>query len=305
MKNAGGNALPRQKLGRAQSRFVFCCLAPVMVLFVVFLLAPIAISVVLSFFNYSPLSDKAVFVGLKYYSYMLTDPNFIKTIVNTLVFVASAVAINLVLSTSIALMIYSLTSTRLREMFRAFYFLPVIAPLVGASLVFKNMFDPQYGLVSMVMERLGSEFSIYWLSDARYALIAVIIVTLWHDLGYNIVILTTGLYSIPKTYFESGKIDGANRWQLFWNITLPLLSRTMAFVSVMTIISYFQVFTQVQIMTRGGPSYATQLIAVSIYQNAFEFERMGYASAMAVVLLVLILCVSLIQMKLNQSDWEY
>ena len=304
-KSIAGKALPPKRLGRAQSRFVICCLTPVMILFVIFLLIPIAISVVLSFFNYSPLSDKAAFVGLKYYSYMATDPNFIKTIWNTLIFVASAVSINLVISTTVALMIYSLSSKKMREAFRAFFFLPVIAPLVGASLVWKNMYDPQYGIVSMIMESLGSDLTIYWLSDARFAMIAVIIVTLWHDLGYNIVILTTGLYSIPKDYFEAGRIDGANRWNLFWRITLPLLSRTMAFVSMMTMISYFQVFTQVEIMTRGGPSYATQLIAVSIYQNAFQFERMGYASAMAVVLLVMILLVSLVQMRLNRSDWEY
>ncbi len=288
-----------------ENRFVFICLAPVMVLFLTFNLIPIFISVVLSLFNYSPLSSKSPFIGLENYVNLFKDYIFIKTISNTVVFVIIAVGINLVISTFVALSINSVVHNRLRDLFRAFVFLPTVTPVVGGALIWTTIFEPNYGFIRMILANIGYNTPVYWLTDAKLVLPSVIIMTLWQDLGYNIVIVTAGLYAIPKIFYEAAYLDGASKIVVFFKITLPLLMRTVLFVSVMTIISYFQVFTQVQIMTQGGPNYASQVIALSIYQNAFAYEKMGYASAIAVLLLMIIMIISALQLKFFKQDWEY
>ena len=135
--------------------------------------------------------------------------------------------------------------------------------------------------------------------------VSIVLVTLWCDLGYNLVILMSGLDNIPNMFLEAAEIDGANSIQKFFKITLPLMSRNMLFVVIMTCISYFQVFAQVQIMTQGGPENHTNVIGLNIYNYAFRYSQMGYASAMAVVLLGIILIVSLVQLKVGKQDWEY
>ena len=183
--------------------------------------------------------------------------------------------------------------------------MPAVVPIVALSYVWIIMFEPNSGIINQSLGAIGAKVPIYWLTDAKLALPSVIVTTLWSDLGYNIVLIMAGLASIPKMFYEAAHIDGANELQVFFKITLPLMARTMLFVSMMTCISYFQVFAQVQIMTGGGPDNASQVLAYAIYQNAFQFMRMGYASAMAVVMLVMILIVSVLQLVSVKIDWEY
>lgn len=289
----------------AKNKFVFFSLVPVFILFFVFLILPIFLSVILSLYNYNPLSLNPPFVGLKNYINLFKDPVFIKSFYNTLYFVSVSVVINIILATLIALSINTILNKKSKSIFRTIFFLPTTANIAAVAIVWNYLLDPNYGAINSLLSALGVDSRLYWLGDAKLALLAIIIINLWQDIGYNIVIILAGIESIPRMFYESALIDGANKIQTFIKITLPLLVRTMLFVSVMTIISYFQVFTQVMVLTRGGPNHASELMAVNIYLNAFTYSKLGYASACSVILLSVMLVISLVQMKFVKVDWEY
>jgi multiple sugar transport system permease protein/raffinose/stachyose/melibiose transport system permease protein len=275
-----------------------------LILLFVFSIIPIAASIIISFSNSSGVGSSS-FIGLANYKELFTDIIFKKALGNTLFFVVVAVIINLIVSTTLAVAITSVVNKKLKNTLRGLFFMPAVVPVVALSYVWIMIFEPSSGVFNQILSVFGVPTPIYWLNDARLALPSVIFVTLWCDLGYNLVLIMAGLDAIPKMFYEAAHIDGANEMQVFFKITLPLLVRTMLFVSIMTCISYFQVFAQVQIMTGGRPDNASQVLAFAIYQNAFQYMRLGYASAMAVVLLVLILIVSVFQLVSVKIDWEY
>jgi ABC-type sugar transport system permease subunit len=166
------------------------------------------------------------------------------------------------------------------------------------------MFNYDSGIVNMALEMFGIP-PVNWLTNPATALIAIIIMTLWADIGYNIVLFMAGLDSIPESIYEAAELDGASPWHMFWRITLPMLRPTMLFVFIMTSISYFQMFPQFQIMTGGGPFYETYVLALNIYDQAFRYMNMSYASAMAFVMLIIIFVLTAIQMRIGRSNWEY
>lgn len=295
----------RKRKFDSKNKFVFFSLIPVWVLFLVFMIIPIIMSIVLSFYNYNPLSIHPPFIGLRNYINLFKDPVFIKSFGNTLFFVTISVAVNLVLATFIALLISSVRNKINKDIFRTIYFLPTTANIAAVAIVWGYLLDANYGAVAAILSKLGINSHLYWTGDPKLVLYTVIALNLWQDIGYNIVIVQAGIESIPKMFYESALIDGANKLIIFFKITLPLLVRTMLFVSVMTIISYFQVFTQVMVLTRGGPNHSSELMAVNIYLNAFSNSRLGYASAAAVILLILMLIISLLQLKFVKVDWEY
>lgn len=265
---------------------------------------PIIFSIVMSFYNYNGFPG-APFVGLANYKMLFQDPEFLGALKNTVVFVLVAVVLNICISTFLAVLIKSLRKKGARSFFRGWMFLPAVVPIVAVCYVWLIMFDPANGVLNQALMALGMDHPINWLNDPRTALFSIVLVTLWCDLGYNLVILMSGLDNIPNMFLEAAEIDGANSIQKFFKITLPLMSRNMLFVVIMTCISYFQVFAQVQIMTQGGPENHTNVIGLNIYNYAFRYSQMGYASAMAVVLLGIILIVSLVQLKVGKQDWEY
>ena len=291
-------------LKRLQRRFIVCGLTPIMLLFFIFSVVPIIFSIVMSFYNYNGFPG-APFVGLANYKMLFQDPEFLGALKNTVVFVLVAVVLNICISTFLAVLIKSLRKKGARSFFRGWMFLPAVVPIVAVCYVWLIMFDPANGVLNQALMALGMDHPINWLNDPRTALFSIVLVTLWCDLGYNLVILMSGLDNIPNMFLEAAEIDGANSIQKFFKITLPLMSRNMLFVVIMTCISYFQVFAQVQIMTQGGPENHTNVIGLNIYNYAFRYSQMGYASAMAVVLLGIILIVSLVQLKVGKQDWEY
>jgi multiple sugar transport system permease protein len=288
-----------------KERFVFFSLLPVFLLLGVFVALPIVSSLVISFFNYNPLSRHPPFTGLENYVNLFRDPIFLKSLVNSFLFVGVSVAINLALATLIALAIDLVYRRGLKNIFRTVYFLPTTANIAAVAIVWGYMLDPRYGIVAGILSTFGMDVQLNWLGDQRLVMASIIGLNLWQDLGYNIIIVLAGLESIPRMFYESALIDGANRALVFFRITLPLLARTTLFVSVVTIISYFQVFTPVMVLTRGGPNHASELIGVSIYLNAFQFSRLGYASTMAVVMMAIMMVLSLLQMRLFRAGWEY
>jgi multiple sugar transport system permease protein len=290
---------------RDRERFIFFSLLPVFLLLAVFVVLPIVFSLVISFFNYNPLSRHPPFTGLENYRNLFRDPVFLKSLVNTFLFVGVSVGINLVLATSIALSIDHVSRQGMRNFFRTVYFLPTAANIAAVAIVWSYMLDPRFGIVAGILTTFGVNIQLNWLGDQHLVMASIIALNLWQDIGYNIIIVLAGLESIPRMFYESAFLDGASRMRLFFRITLPLLARTTLFVSVMTIISYFQVFTPVMVLTRGGPNHASELIGVSIYLNAFQFSKLGYASTMAVTMMVLMMVLSLLQMRVFRTSWEY
>jgi multiple sugar transport system permease protein/raffinose/stachyose/melibiose transport system permease protein len=290
---------------RDRERFIFFSLLPVFLLLAVFVVLPIVFSLVISFFNYNPLSRHPPFTGLENYRNLFQDPVFLRSLANTFFFVGVSVAINLVLATLIALSIDLVSRLGIRNLFRTVFFLPTAANIAAVAIVWSYMLDPRFGIVAAVLSPFGVNVQFNWLGDQNLVMASIITLNLWQDIGYNIIIVLAGLESIPRMFYESALLDGADRVRVFFRITLPLLARTMLFVSVMTIISYFQVFTPVMVLTRGGPNHASELIGVSIYLNAFQFSKLGYASTMAVTMMVLMMVLSLLQMRIFRANWEY
>ncbi|RED84211.1 MULTISPECIES: carbohydrate ABC transporter permease [Cohnella] len=288
----------------SERRFIFLSLTPIVLLFLVFSVIPIGIGTVLMLFDYSPLSSSVPFAGLKHIRELLSDEMFYKSLRVTFTFVAVAIPANIAFTLLIAIGINKIRGRFWKNSFRTMFFLPAIAPLAGSAVIWTTMFNADSGVVNMALGMLGLP-SVDWLTDPSTALLSIIIMTLWADVGYNIVLFMAGLDSIPESLYEAAELDGASPWHVFWSITLPMLSRTMLFVFIMTSISYFQMFPQFQIMTKGGPLYETYVLALNIYDQAFTYMNMSYASAMAFVMLIIILVLTLIQMRIGRSQWEH
>ncbi|BBI31418.1 carbohydrate ABC transporter permease [Cohnella abietis] len=288
----------------SERRFIALSLTPIVILFLVFSVIPIAIGTVLMFFDYSPLSNSIPFAGFKHIQELFSDKMFFKSLGVTFTFVIVAIPANIVVTLLIAMGINKIHDGFWKNSFRTLFFLPAIAPLAGSAVIWTTMFNADSGVVNMAFKLLGLP-SVNWLTDPSTALLSVIIMTLWADIGYNIVLFMAGLDSIPESLYEAAELDGASKWHVFWSISLPMLSRTMLFVFIMTSISYFQMFPQFQIMTKGGPLHETYVLALNIYDQAFSFMNMSYASAMAFMMLIIILILTLIQMRIGRSQWEH
>lgn len=295
-----------RRIRRPGSLFVTTSLTPIVALFLLFSILPILASVVLALFRYSAIDPRPPFIGLGNFVSLFRDPIFLKSLGNTFEFVLLAVPINILVTLPIAVGLHNLRRRWLRDGLRALYFLPTIAPIVAAAVIWAYLYEPTQGLVNMALSHLGFG-RILWLGDIKTAMPAIIVMSLWQDIGYNIVIFLAGLEVIPAVFYEAAAIDGAGRWQQFRHITLPLLARTSAFILVMTMISYLQVFAQVQVMTNGGPHDTTRVLGLFIYDNAFRYTRMGYASAAAVVLLAVTMVITLLQLWLmkKSTSWRY
>ena len=229
-----------------------------------------------------------------------------------MLFAILVLPLNFVIALPLAVLIESVHK-RLRGIFRTIFFLPVLAPAVGVAIMWGYVFHPQRGLLNGIRTLIGGKYvATAWLRDPSLiflgvpvALFAVIVAYLWQDLGYNLVIFIAALQSIPESIKDAARIDGVNRWQMFWRITLPLLRPTILLAAILTMISSFQVFDIIQVMTEGGPSDQTQVLVLNIYDYAFRFQRMGWAAAVSVVLFLMVFSFSIIQNRLLQTDWEY
>jgi multiple sugar transport system permease protein len=268
-------------------------LAPSLAHLVVFSLGPIAFSLWLSFHEWDLLSVERPFVGLANYQALAGDADFIRSLGNTALYVlfvpaGMAVALGLAL-----LMNRKITGVRV---LRAIFFLPYITSFVAISLVWRWMFQPDVGLLNGLLGLLRIPPQ-PWLSSPATALPSLMLMSIWMYAGYMMIIFLAGLQSIPEPLYESARIDGANAWQRFRHITIPMLRPTTLFLLVTMVIFMFQVFTAVYVMTEGGPLHATDVIVYHIYRNAWEYLRMGYASAMAWVLFAIVFVITLVQFR--------
>jgi multiple sugar transport system permease protein len=260
----------------------------------VFTIWPIAQALWISLHDWSFLDDTHEFLGLGNYTELLGDDRFWNAMRVTAVYTLGAVPLQIALALLVALAL----NERLRGLsaLRAAYFLPVVSSLAIMAIVWSFLLDPNVGVIAGWMSDLGMR-RIDFLGDITTALPAIVVVGIWKNLGFSMVILLAGLQGIPREHYEAASIDGAGRWARFRHITLPGLRHTMLFVVVISVIASLQVFDQIFVMTRGGPLFATESIVTYLYYQGFDLFRMGYASAIATVLFLLILLVSALQLR--------
>lgn len=280
----------------------YLLLLPIMTGFLIFGLLPIIASLCLSFTQWD-LFTAPQWVGLANYGAIFQDGSVFTSLGNTLLFVILNVPFGAVV---FPLILALFLNQRIKgvNFFRTVYFLPVVTLSVSAGFVWSWMFNPEFGIINYLLSILHLPGQ-RWLLSPKLALLSLIIVNVWKWVGYNMIIFLAALKGIPNTYYEAARVDGANAWQVFWTVTLPMLLPTVFFVVVIGIIGSFQFFDLVYIMTQGGPGNATMVFNYYLYQNAFKFSHMGYAAALAWVLFVIIFCVTLAQMKLSKERISY
>lgn len=272
-------------------------LAPVIVFFVVFQYYPILKSVVISFADYGLLMRDRPFVGFANYARLFDDPLFLSALGNTMLFVFVVVVIGVVLALFFAVLVER--TGRLAAFYRTLYFIPVVTSLLATSMIWRWLFAPS-GLVNYMLVTVGLSPQ-PWLLSETLALPSLMALTIWKNLGFDMVLFSAALQAIPASYYEASSMDGAGPWQNFRFITLPQLRPIVLLVCITAVIRSFQVFTIVLAMTQGGPLNSTRTIVYHIYEQGIQYDDMGYASAAAVVLLVIVGLFTALQMRIGRE----
>lgn len=282
----------------------FMFLLPSLIGFAVLKLYPVVFALLMSFCKWDLISgyDQIQWVGLANFSAMLSDRYVGIAFSNTLRYVLMVVPGQLILGVIFAVILDK--CVYFKQYFRTTFFMPYIANMVAVSVVWMAMFHPSQGPVNSILRAIGISNPPGWLSSREWALPTIALMSIWTGMGYCIVVNMAALQGIPTELYESAKIDGANAFQSFFRITLPLLSPTTFFLMLIKIIGTFQVFGPVKLMTQGGPGRATTVVVYQIYREAFQYYKIGYASVLTLVLFVIIMLVTLLQMKL-QKKWVY
>ena len=292
--------MKKSKLEKSRNRWGIVFILPQLISLVCLGIIPIVIAFVLSFFDWNGFSSP-VFTGLQNFKEVFTDPDTAMAIKNTLLYSAIYVPCSIVLSLGLAMLLNKAWG---KMFYRAVFFLPQIVTSVGIAVVWSWIYQPQFGILNMILKFFGIQGK-EWLRDPSTAMGAVIVMSIWWALGYNIVLFLAGLQNVPRTYVEAAKIDGANERQVFSNITVPLISPTTLLVTITTMISAFQVFDQMFLLTSGGPAKKTYTMAIHIYQTAFKSYELGKASTAALLLFFVVVAVSVIQFKLSDKWVHY
>ncbi len=278
--------------------------APFVILFGIFLALPIIAAFAFSFtsFGLADLENPigTTVVGVQNYLDLLSDGKFWKSLGNTVYFVVVGVPLTLALGLVIANAL-SRGITRFRTAFRVGYYLPVITSIVAIAVVWRFLLNPDVGLVNILLRNVGINGP-NWLANPALAMPSIILMAVWRNLGFAMVVFVAGMQAIPATLYEAASIDGAGRWQAFRYVTLPMLRPTILFMLVITTIGYLQLFEEPFVMTDGGPLDATLSVTMYMYQQGFEFFHQGYASAIAYVLFVIVAIVAFLQFKFLRED---
>jgi multiple sugar transport system permease protein len=288
-----------QSLRRTLVGWMF--IGPVILGVIAFQFVPVAVSLYASLTDWTGLSPPE-FNGLGNYAELLTrDPLFWLTIRNTVVFTVGS----LVLSIAFGLVLALLCNQKVPGIgfFKAAFFAPVVTNAVAIGFVWFWLYQPENGLINGALTEVGIQGPA-WLSSNNWAMVAVIIVAVWQGVGYPMIILLAGLQAIPDSLYEAATVDGASSWSRFWRITLPLLTPSLFFLTIMQFITSFQVFGIIYVMTHGGPANATNVYIYQIYQSAFAFGRLGYAAAMGWILFLIVGVVTYAQWKLEKR-WVF
>ena len=290
--NSGGGMHKKDGL----SAIVF--LTPTLIIFLTFILFPVIFSFYLSFHQWNMFSNEATYVGLDNYSKMFQSEEFWSVLKNTAYFTFGTVPLNMGLSLLVAMALNK--KIKGKKFLRTAFFAPVIISPVAAAVIWRWIYDPNYGLLNYGISFFGVD-SINWLNDPTAAMFALIIMSVWKTFGINMVLFSAGLQGIPETYYEAADIDGAGKWAKFWKITVPMLAPTTFFIMIMSMITSFQVFDLVYVLTSGGPLGSTKVLVFFVYEYAFKFFEMGYASAAAYVLFAILIVLTILQVKFMKN----
>ncbi|GAB3741267.1 sugar ABC transporter permease [Nocardiopsis nanhaiensis] len=290
--------LPTEKIGHRFSGVSY--IIPSLLILSLVMVVPILFTFYYSFTSYSVLGDPS-WIGFDNFSRLSDDPAFLRSLIVTVIYTLVSVP----LQTVIALLIAEAVARRFRNFFgrmvRSILFVPVVASLVVTAVVWRALLGAEGGLVNTALESLGSD-TLNILGDPTGALGAVILVTVWKNIGYFLVIYFAGVMAVPRDLYEASAMDGAGYWQQLWSVTVPSLRPITLLVTILGTIWSFQVFDLVYVMTGGGPGGSTTTIVMRLYQSGFEDFQMGYASAMAVVLFLVVVIVSVVQRKVLSDD---
>jgi multiple sugar transport system permease protein len=267
---------------------------PSLIVLAVFMFYPLIRAAILSFTNYS-VFGVTKYVGLSNYITLFHNSQFWGDLVNTVYYAGVTTPVSVALALALALLL-NRRGLPGRGVLRAAIFLPAVVSLAVAAIPFRLMFTPSIGLITYWLGAIGVH-STDWLDSTTLAMPAVIIVGIWKNVGFYMVIYIAGLQTIPKEFYEAARIDGASAWRRFRNITWPLLSNTTMFVTIIALIASFQAFDQIFVMTQGGPAFSTETLVMLIYREGFQQFQLGYASAIGYVLVLIILLFSLFQMR--------
>ncbi len=300
------NTHRRLTLRQREAITAFLFLLPSVIGFLVFMLGPLVGSIGISLVEWN-IVRPPIWVGVQNYVALLQDAEFWRSLRATAIYTIGVVPVSIVLSLALALLLNQ--KIHGMSVYRTVYFIPVVTSMIAVALMWRWMYNPNVGIVNYT---LGTVFDLLrlpltppdWLHSTVWAMPAIIIMSVWKGLGYNMVLYLAALQGIPRHLLEAAEIDGASAWQRFVHITLPLLSPTTFFVVIISLIASFQVFEQAYVMTQGGPARATVTTVYYIYERAFQWYQMGYGSAIAWVLFLIVMAVTLVQWK-YQNRWVY
>ena len=284
-----------------QRRAAWGFLAPALLLIGVFFFVPIAAGLLMSFTDFDLYAigapDTIRFVGLANYRQVLGDAEFWRAVRNTAFFVVVGGPLSVLTSLAAALLVNAKLA-RWKSLFRTVYFLPVVTTMVAVAIVWRYLLHPRYGLINAGLGLAGLP-AVDWLGDPRWAMPAIILLAVWKNFGYNMLIFIAGLQAIPEELYEAAELDGAGWRARFRHVTLPSLAPTFLFVGVMTMIGQFQIFAEPYVMTQGGPLRSTVTVVLLMYEQGFRWWRMGLATSMAFVLFLITLAVTVLQLRLQ------
>lgn len=288
-------------MNRRLAGWVF--VAPAMSAIAVFFVGPVlaALAMSLTDFDIYALADwrNLRFVGFDNYVALLRNPLFWQALLNTCIFVVLGVPLSIGASLGAALLLHS-PMARLQGFFRTALFAPVVTTLVAVAVVWRYLFHTRYGLLNHALDAIGIA-PVDWLGDPLWAMPAIVLLSVWKNFGYNMVILLAGLQAIPEDLYEAARLDGARRWALFRHITLPSLAPMLLVVSILTMAGHFQLFAEPYVMTQGGPAQRTVTVLYLMYEEGFKWWSLGSASAVAFVLFVIMFAITLLQMHVSKK----
>lgn len=281
-------------------KWAWIMLLPNILGFFMFMLVPVVATFVLSFTKYDMLT-KPKFIGLGNYTEMIHDPIVWQVTGNTILYTALTVPVGMCLSLLLAVALDQ--EIKLKRFYRAAFFLPSITSMVVISIVWQWIYNPEFGLLNFGLSLLGLPKG-KWLTSASTSLASIAAVGIWKRLGYDMILFLSGLQGISATYYEAAELDGASKLQRFRYITIPMLKPTTFLVFIMAIINSFQVFDQVMLMTSGGPGRSSSVLVHYLYQNAFQYFKLGYACAIAYLLFAIVMIITAINLKMEKNMRE-
>jgi multiple sugar transport system permease protein len=287
-----------------QTRAGWMFVAPALGLIALFFVVPVVAGLLLSFtdFDIYAIGDPSTvrLVGLRNYANILADREFWGALRNTLIFVVAGGPLS-VLTSLVAALLVNARMVRWKSAFRVILFSPFVTTLVAVAIVWRYLYHPQYGLIDYVLRQMGLP-AVDWLGNPHWAMPAIILFSIWKTFGYNMLIFVAGLQNIPEELYEAARIDGAGAWARFRHVTVPSLGPTFLLVGVTTMISQFQLFAEPYVMTQGGPLRSTVSLILLMYEQGFRWWRLGYAAALAFILLALVLAGTMVQLRLRRVE---